>query len=145
MRPLQLEDPPSAAFIARHPIRVRYADTDQAGVVHHAFYFHYLEAARLEYLRQRGINYRRLETDDGYGLPIAELRARYWAPARFDDELEVETWVSDCTRARLVFCYRVRRASELLVEATTTVACVRLPSVSVTSIPEKVRVACVSS
>lgn len=123
----------------RHRIRVQYVDTDQGGVVHHAAYLRYLEAARVELMRARGIDYRRFELEVGKGLPVAEARVRYKRPARFDDELEVETWVPVVNRAKIRFDSRIWRGTELLCEAEITCACVRLDEMRICSMDERIR------
>ncbi|MEM9192940.1 MAG: thioesterase family protein [Myxococcota bacterium] len=115
-----------------HPVRVGYVDTDQAQVVHHSKYLHYMEAARVEYLRSRGMVYKAVELDSheegGFGLPVVEVTMKYRLPARFDDELRIETWVGKLARATLRFDYVVWRGDERLGHAKITLACVRLPS-----------------
>lgn len=108
----------------RYRVRVQYVDTDQGGVVHHAAYLRFMEQARVELLRHQGVDYRRFEQEVGKAIPVAEIRVRYKLPARFDDELLVETWVGVCNRAKLRFDYRIRRGEQLLTEAEITCACV---------------------
>ena len=106
-------------------VRVRYAETDAMGVLHHANYFVYFEEARTECLRQSGISYRDLEARGVY-LVVAKARCAYRAGARYDDVLLVHTTVERVTGARIDHSYRmVREADGLLVaEAETTLACV---------------------
>lgn len=125
----------------RHPIRVQYVDTDQGGVVHHAAYLRFLEAARVELLRARGIDYRRFELDERKGLPVTEVRARYKKPARFDDELAIETWVGVINRAKIRFDYRIWRGEELLCVAEITCACVRFEDERICSMDPRIRAA----
>ncbi len=101
----------------RHRVRVQYIDTNQGGVVHHAAYLRFMEAARIELLRERGIDYRRFEIEERKGLPVTEVRARYKRPARFDDVLDVEIGVGVVNRAKIRFDYRIWREEELLCEA----------------------------
>ena len=68
-------------------VRVRYAETDQMGVVYHANYLVWFEVGRVELMRQRGLNYKRLEEEEGCWIAVVEATARYKAPARYDDEL----------------------------------------------------------
>ena len=84
---------------AIHRVRVAYADTDRAQVVHHASYFRFLEVARVELWRDNGYDYNAFEQRTGLGLPVVEAHLRYRVAARFDDVLDVETWVSRATRA----------------------------------------------
>ncbi|MFK7992122.1 MAG: acyl-CoA thioesterase [Sandaracinaceae bacterium] len=125
----------------RYRVRVQYQDTDQGGVVHHAAYLRFMEQARVELLRERGVNYRRFEEEVGKGIPVVEVRARYRRPARFDDLLELETWVSTCNRAKLVFEYRVFRGEELLTEASITCACVLMAEQRICSMDPLLRAA----
>lgn len=74
--------------------RVRYAETDQMGVAHHAVYPVWFEASRSEFCRLRGIDYGQMERD-GMLLPLYELRVRYLQPARYEDEIEVHNRVVD--------------------------------------------------
>jgi acyl-CoA thioester hydrolase len=93
-------------------IRVRYAETDQMGVVYHSNYLIWMEVGRVEYCRSQGFAYQKMEQDDGVFLAVAEARCRYASPARFDDEVVVRTWVEQA-HARLVrFGYEMRLASD---------------------------------
>lgn len=130
-----------AAF-ARHAIRVRYGDTDQASVVHHAAYLAYFEEGRIEQQRARGLDYRAFEAETGLGLPVVAADLRYRAPARFDDVVHVESWVESITRARIVYAQRVVRGDVVLVEARITLACVHLAEARLVSIPARVADAC---
>jgi len=89
-------------------IRVRYAETDQMGVAHHAEYFAWFEVARTDLLRQSGTTYREMEAD-GLRLPVIEATARYLRPVLYDDLLEVRTEVTAVGGARVGFSYEVRR------------------------------------
>ena len=89
-------------------IRVRYAETDQMGVAHHAEYFAWFEVGRTDLLRQSGMTYRELEAD-GLRLPVIEATARYLRPVLYDDLLEVRTEVTTVGGARVAFAYEVRR------------------------------------
>lgn len=104
-------------------IRVRYAETDRMGLLHHAQYLVYFEAGRVELLRQRGFSYRQLE-DEGYLMVLKSIEVQYRAPARFDDELELTTRVKRATGVRVEHAYALRRGDELLAEASTTLVCV---------------------
>lgn len=98
--------------------RVRYAETDQMGVVHHANYAVWFEAARSEFCRQRGIDYGQIERD-GMLLPVLELKVRYLQPAHYEDEVEVLTRVLEIRRSLLRIQYEVRRADVKLAEGET--------------------------
>ncbi len=126
----------------RHAVRVLYQDTDQAKVVHHASYFRYLEAARLEMWREHGFDYDAFEKTTGLGLPVVEAHLRYKRGARFDDVLEVTTWVSRATRASVWFASEVTRDGEVLLHATIRLACSTLADGVVKRIPSGLLDAC---
>ena len=75
-------------------VRVRYAETDKMGIVYYANYFIYFEIGRVEYLRQRGLDYRRMELEDDSFTVVAEAKCRYRRPARYDDPLRIRTRVT---------------------------------------------------
>ena len=104
-------------------IRVRYAETDRMGLLHHANYLVYFEQARTELLRSRGVTYKELE-DQGFLLVLAKASVRYKNPARYDDELTIRTTVSRTTPVRIEHKYEVFRGGLLLAEGETTLACV---------------------
>ena len=72
-------------------VRVRYAETDQMGVVYHSNYLIWFEVGRVELIRQLGLDYKRMEEEEGCGISVVDVHARYRAPARYDDELVIET------------------------------------------------------
>ena len=123
-------------------LRVGYADTDQAGVVHHAVYVRYLESARIEYLRHYGVSYKEFEIDDQLALPVVEAQIRYKRPAFFDDSLHIDVWVGLMTRARLRFDSHIYRGDDLFTEAQITLACVRTRDGRPTSLPPMLVQAC---
>ena len=102
-------------------MRVRYAETDQMGVVYHANYLVWFEVGRVELMRQRGLNYKRMEQEEGCWIAVVEATARYKAPARYDDELIVETTVRSVRGPVIRFGYRILRAEDglLLCEGET--------------------------
>lgn len=110
-------------------VRVRYAECDPMGVVHHGAYPAWLEIGRTELLRGAGITYAQLEAS-GVLLVVTRLALRYRLPARYDDELEIRTRVTGGGRARIDHAYEVCRvgpsgiAGDLCAEATSTIACV---------------------
>ncbi len=107
-------------------VRVRYAETDQMGIVYYANYLVWFEIGRVELLRSLGLAYSQLETDHGCILPVVEASCRYRAPARYDDEILIETRPALLRGPVLKFAYRIlRKASEgeqpaLLAEGETT-------------------------
>jgi acyl-CoA thioester hydrolase len=107
------------------PYRVIYGDTDQMGVVYYANYLRWFEMGRTELLRQIGATYSSVE-EAGFFFPVTEVSCRYLKPARFDDEITVETTLSELSRATLDFSYKISRKSDgqLLAEGWTRHACV---------------------
>jgi acyl-CoA thioester hydrolase len=116
-------DPLNARSIVR--VRVRFAETDQMAIVHHASYAAYMEVGRIEWLRRRGVTYAAW-AQTGIHLPVVDLAIKYRAPARFDDELDVETTLSEAGAASVRFDYRIVRSSDcvLCAEGYTRLACV---------------------
>ncbi|MEM1029557.1 MAG: thioesterase family protein [Myxococcota bacterium] len=106
-----------------HEVQVRFAETDLMGIVHHATYLLYCEAARVDWLHKRGVSYQSW-VSHGIHLAVVESQLRYRAPAHFDDLLAVETRVDAMTRVTVTYRYRIRRAETLLCEAHTLLACV---------------------
>src|SRR5580704_6445232 len=94
-------------------IRVRYAETDRMGLLHHANYLVYFEQGRIELLRARGLSYKDLE-DQGYLLVLTKLEVRYRAPARYDDLLTLKTTVVKTTAVRIDHRYELSRDGVLL-------------------------------
>ena len=92
-------------------VRVRYAETDQMGVVYHANYFVWFEVGRTDLLRGSGWSYRELE-GDGVSLPVIQASCDYRLPARYDDELEIRTTGAILTHVRVEFTYEVVRISD---------------------------------
>ena len=102
-------------------VRVRYAETDQMGVVYHANYLVWFEVGRVELMRQRGLDYKRIELEEECGIAVVEATVRYKAPARYDDELIVETRVLSVRGPVVRFGYTIVRAEDglLLCEGET--------------------------
>ena len=101
-------------------VRVRYADTDQMGVVYHANYFIWFEVGRTDLLRSAGWTYREMEAE-GLSLPVIEAHCDYRQPARYDDELDVRTTGELMSPVRVAFSYEVVRPAdgELLATGRT--------------------------
>ena len=104
-------------------IRVRYAETDRMGLLHHANYLVYFEQGRTELLRARGFSYRDLE-DQGYLLVLTRIQVRYRSPARYDDLLTLRTIVVRTTAVKIEHRYEIIRDGVLLTEAQSTLGCV---------------------
>lgn len=97
------------------PIRVRYAETDAMGIVHHAVYPVWMELGRSDLLRELGQSYAEWEAR-GVMMSVAELRVRYRAPARYDELVEVRTRVKEAGRRKVAFAYAVLRGQTRLAE-----------------------------
>jgi acyl-CoA thioester hydrolase len=120
-------------------VRVRYADTDQMGVVYYANYLVWFEIGRTEWLRDTGSNYREME-QAGISLPVIEAHCEYRQPARYDDEIEIRTTALAVTAVRLRFDYRaVRTTGDLLVAEGYTVHAAIGPSGRPCRLPLRVR------
>jgi acyl-CoA thioester hydrolase len=91
-------------------LRVRYAETDQMGVVYYANYLVWMEVGRVELCRACGFEYREMERQDGVLLAVAEANCRYLAPARYDDEVIVRTAIESAHRRMVTFAYEMRLA-----------------------------------
>ena len=100
-------------------IRVRYSETDRMGFVYYGNYAQYIEVGRVEALRKVGISYKELE-DSGYLLPVRDFNIKYLKAALYDDELTIETTIESMPDNRIHFSYEVKRDTELLVTASTT-------------------------
>jgi acyl-CoA thioester hydrolase len=99
---------PRAIARSNSTIRVRYAETDQMGIAHHAEYFTWFEVGRTDLLRAYGLTYRDLETR-GIHFPVIGTEARFLRPAYYDDVLEVRTEVVSMSGARIAFGYEIHR------------------------------------
>jgi acyl-CoA thioester hydrolase len=105
-------------------IRVRYAETDRMGLLHHANYLVYFEQARTDLLRSCGANYKDLE-DQGFYLVITKVEIKYKSPGYYDDLLTIRTTVTRTTPVRLEHKYEVfNQHKTLIAEGATTLACV---------------------
>src|SRR5690242_573609 len=104
-------------------IRVRYAETDRMGLLHHANYLVYFEQGRIELFRAAGLSYRDLE-DQGYLLVLTKVEVRYRWPARYDDLLRLRTSVVRTTNVRIDHSYELFCEDRLLAEGSSTLACV---------------------
>lgn len=107
--------------VAESRLRVRYAETDQMGVVYHANHFIWFEIGRVELMRQLGFTYRDMERDHGCFIPVVDARCRYKAPARYDDEIIVRTHLRNVRESMIHFAYQLVRANDgaVLAEGET--------------------------
>jgi acyl-CoA thioester hydrolase len=119
-------------------LRVRYAETDQMGVVYHSNHLIWFEVGRVELMRQMGFSYRDMERDDGLFIAVAEAKCRYRAPVFYDEEVVVRTWLKTVRTSVIVFSYELKRAETgaLLAEGET-VHIVTDASMKVASLPDK--------
>lgn len=121
-------------------IRVRYAETDQMGVVYHANYFVWFEVGRVDLCRHLGFEYKRMEAEDDSFIVVAQASCRYKRPAYFDDVLTVRTRVASAQRRTIRFAYEIfnQASGELLATGETVhVICDRTGKPK--SLPEKYR------
>ena len=102
--------------------RVRYQETDQMGMVYYGNYFTYFEIGRVEYMREKGVIYKQMETESDTFIPVTEAHCRYLRPARYDDVLRIRTRVSESRRRSVRFTYEILRqeTGELLATGETT-------------------------
>jgi len=119
-------------------LRVRYAETDQMGVVYHSNHFIWFEVGRVELIRQLGFSYRDLEREDSRFIAVAEAKCRYRAPVYYDEEVIVRTWLKKVRESVVVFSYELLRpATEALLAEGETVHVVTDPSMNIATLPEK--------
>lgn len=119
-------------------LRVIYGDTDQMGVVYYANYLRFFEAGRNEFLRAHGLPYRQVEADFAIRLPVVSVGVEYKRPARYDDLLDVETWLERVGRASARFAYRLTTSGALLATGHTVHACIDAAG-EVQPLPEPLR------
>lgn len=108
----------SEAALSRMEFRPRFCETDLMGIVHHSNHLIYFEAARVEWLRRRGITFQDW-TQRGLHFPVVEASVSYKSAAHFDDALVIEIRLVELRAASLRFSYRMLRGDTLLAEATT--------------------------
>ena len=136
-----MSDDRSAAAISKFnssiQFRVRYYETDAMGIVHHSNYLRWFELGRTEYLRSAGLPYRTME-EQGIGCPVIGIRADYKRPARYDDQIELLTWVHQYDGVRLTMAYCVSSAGKTLCKGESVHAFTRegRAAAPVRSLPE---------
>ena len=101
-------------------VRVRYAETDQMGVVYHANFLIWFEVGRVELMRALGIEYKRMEREDDCHIVVADVHCRYHHPARYDEVLRVRTRIAESRNRTVTFAYEVFRDSDSQLLATGT-------------------------
>jgi acyl-CoA thioester hydrolase len=120
-------------------VRVRYAETDQMGVVYHANYLVWCEIARTDHIRELGPSYRDLEAR-GIRLAVTEATIRYIAPAHYDDRIRIETHIADLSSRTMTFEYTIRNADSLERLATARTVLISLDASNrVSALPLDVR------
>jgi acyl-CoA thioester hydrolase len=119
-------------------LRVRYAETDQMGVVYHSNHLIWFEVGRVELMRQMGFSYRDMEREDGRFIAVAEVKCRYRAPVYYDEEVLVRTRLKSVRESVVVFSYVLVRADNgtLLAEGETT-HIVTDSKMKIAALPEK--------
>lgn len=123
-------------------IRVRYAETDQMGVVYHSNYLIWFEVGRVELMRSLGFDYKRMELDDDTYIVVADVHCRYHHPARYDEVLTLRTRILEAKTRTLKFGYELFREADrklLATGHTIHVACSRAGQVK--QFPEKYKTA----
>jgi acyl-CoA thioester hydrolase len=101
-------------------VRVRYAETDQMGVVYHGNYFIWFEVGRVELIRALGIEYKRMEIEDDCHIVVADAHCRYHQSARYDEVLRIRTRIKESRNRMIKFFYEVFRDSDGILLATGT-------------------------
>lgn len=117
-------------------IRVYYEDTDLAGIVYYANYLKFIERARTEWVREMGVDQAALKQDEGLVFAVRRVEADYLIPAKFDDDLTVETRVDAITGVRIMLTQEVKRGAQVLFVAQVTIVAItesghpaRLPAI----------------
>jgi acyl-CoA thioester hydrolase len=132
-----LAERPTGAFAL--PLRVYYQHTDAGGVVYHARYLDFMEAARTELLHDLGFDLAELATREHVLFIVYRMEVDYRRPALLDDRIEATAEIRRAGRARLEFAQTVRRGAEVLVEAVVHVACMDARSHRPVPLPERLR------
>ena len=119
-------------------LRVRYAETDQMGVVYHSNHLIWFEVGRVELMRQMGFSYRDMEREDGRFIAVAEVKCRYRAPVYYDEEVLIRTRLKSVRESVVVFGYELVRAEDgtLIAEGETT-HIVTDSNMKIVALPEK--------
>ena len=117
--------------------RVRYAETDQMGVVYYANYLIWMELGRSEYCRAAGVRYRDMELNDRVLLAVVDAHCRYVSPARYDEEIVVTTWIAKSNRRMVEFAYDMRDAGGRALASGETKHIFLGPDMKPVKLPEK--------
>lgn len=122
----------------RFPVCVYYEDTDMGGIVYHANYLRFIERARSRFVRELGIDQNALR-ESGTVFVVARIEADFRAPAKFEDELLVETRIGILTPARLMMDQQVKRGDLMLFQAKVTAVCMEMATGKATRLPAELR------
>jgi acyl-CoA thioester hydrolase len=136
--PTLAHDPQRGRQVGRVTLRVRYAESDRMGIVYNAHYLTWFEIGRTELMRSAKTPYRSVE-DAGFQLPMVEAAMRLRCPVRYDDVIEIETWVEKLRSRLITFGYRILHKSALIAEGTTIHACVRAQDGHAAAFPDWLR------
>lgn len=120
------------------PVRVYWEDTDAGGVVYHAAYLRFIERARSEWLRARGVEQQRLRKEHGVLFVVADMQVKFLAPARLDDELRADITAFTRRSASMRFAQCILRPADgaLIIEADVRAACIDAASYKPRRIPD---------
>jgi len=119
-------------------LRVRYAETDQMGVVYHSNHFIWFEVGRVELMRSMGFSYREMEEQEGRFIAVAEAKCRYRAPVFYDEEIVIRTRLKSVRETVIVFSYELIRAgTETVLAEGETLHVVTDAKMKVARLPEK--------
>jgi acyl-CoA thioester hydrolase len=119
-------------------VRVRYAETDQMGVVYHSNHFIWFEVGRVELMRQMGFAYRDIERNEGCFIAVAEAKCQYRSPVFYDEEVVVRTWLKAVRNSVIVFSYElVRAGTDTLLAEGETLHIVTDSNMKLTKLPQK--------
>lgn len=119
-------------------IRVRYSETDQMGIVYHGNYAHYLEIGRIEWLRNFGVSYKKME-EQGVMLPVISLSINYKKSARYDDVVYVKTQLSKMPTATIEFNFEIlNEDGEIITLAKAVLAFINMKTMRPTRCPKDI-------
>ena len=106
-------------YTSKTKVRVRYSEKDMMGYCYYGNYATYFEVARVESIRQLGFSYKKME-DEGIALPVLEFSIKYFKPAFYDDELTIETTITELPKARIHFTYKTFNENGVLLNEANT-------------------------
>jgi len=119
-------------------LRVRYAETDQMGVVYHSNHFIWFEVGRVELMRQLGFSYRDIEREEGCFIAVAEAKCQYRSPVFYDEEVVIRTWLKSVRNSVIVFNYELLRpGTDTLLAEGETLHIVTDSKMKLAKLPEK--------